>query len=184
MRVTTMTAAIMTAALAGCAPNPPENPMDAPSYEAATVALDSSEVARARVRLTQLDTGVRLAVDAFGLSAGVHGVHVHAVGLCQAPRFESAGPHWNPSDRQHGADNPAGQHMGDLPNIEIGEDGTGRLEVLIPGARLIGGDMPLIDADGVAVVIHASADDYRTDPSGNSGGRIACGVVVAGEPDD
>lgn len=180
MRVSMMMAAVAAPlAMASCAPGPPENPMDTPSYEARAIAVDSTDVEHARVSLSQLDTGIRLEVDGFGLSPGVHGVHLHTVGRCDPPSFDSAGPHWNPSDRQHGTENPAGQHMGDLPNMTVANDGTGRLEALIPGGRLVGGATPLLDADGAALVIHASADDYRTDPSGNSGGRIACGVVTA-----
>ena len=114
-----------------------------------------------------------LHVQAQGLPPGTHGIHIHAVGRCEAPDFQSAGPHWNPTSRQHGRDNPQGAHHGDLPNITIGADGRGMLHADVAGASWA----ELLDADGAAVVIHATADDYRTDPSGNSGGRIACGVI-------
>lgn len=115
-------------------------------------------------------------IEAQGLPAGPHGVHIHTAGLCEGPAFESAGPHWNPTTRQHGRDNPAGAHLGDLPNLEIGADGTGTVEFSVAGGALSSGTNALLDTDGSAMVIHADADDYRTDPSGNSGGRIACGV--------
>jgi Cu-Zn family superoxide dismutase len=79
--------------------------------------------------------------------------------------------------KQHGHDNPAGQHMGDMPNMIVAADGTGKLEAVIAGAMMREGSMPLLDADGAAVVIHAAADDYKSDPAGNAGGRIACGII-------
>jgi len=118
---------------------------------------------------------VRIAVN--GLRPGRYGVHLHEVGRCQGPDFESAGPHWNPTTRQHGRLNPAGHHRGDLPNLEVGSDGTGRLVFTIEGPSIWDGPGRFLDADGTAVVVHAAPDDERTDPSGNSGDRIACGVL-------
>ena len=108
------------------------------------------------------------------LAPGRYGAHLHAVGRCEGPDFTSAGPHWNPAGRQHGTLNSQGHHLGDLPNLEIGADGTGHLEFSIAGTGRWGN---LFDADGASIVIHAAPDDYRTDPSGNSGARIACGVL-------
>lgn len=116
-------------------------------------------------------------VQAAGLPPGQYGVHIHTVGRCDAPAFESAGPHWNPADRQHGRLNPQGPHLGDLDNLEVSAEGHGRLEFAIPAAVLRGTQAAIIDADGAALMIHAAPDDYRTDPSGNSGARIACGVL-------
>jgi Cu-Zn family superoxide dismutase len=131
----------------------------------------------ARATTSQVGDSIRVRVEAMGMSAGAYGAHVHAVGRCDAPDFTSAGPHWNPAGRQHGKNNPQGMHHGDLPNLTVGTDGRGSFEVTIPGARIAGGSHPLLDADGAAVVIHAGPDDYRTDPSGNSGARIACGIL-------
>lgn len=131
-------------------------------------------VARAGAR--EVDYGLRLRIDAFGVSPGVHGVHIHAVGRCDPPGFESAGPHWNPTGREHGRANPQGAHLGDLPNLTVGSDGRGQLDFTVPGAELRGARGAL-DGDGAALVIHATADDERTDPSGNSGARIACGAL-------
>lgn len=117
-------------------------------------------------------------VIATGLPPGVHGVHVHASGKCEGPKFESAGPHWNPTGKMHGRDNPMGAHNGDLPNLEIAPDGAGRLSFMVPAGTLTGAN-GLLDVDGAAIVVHAKADDYKTDPSGNSGDRIACGVFKA-----
>jgi len=122
------------------------------------------------------DGGLRIHVDAAGLAPGVYGVHIHSVGRCDPPGFESAGPHWNPAAREHGARNPRGPHLGDLPNLSIGADGRGRLIFTIPGVGEAIGPHAMMDGDGAAIIIHAQADDYRTDPSGNSGARLACGV--------
>lgn len=129
--------------------------------------------------LIQHPDGIHVEVAAERLSAGVHAVHIHEVGTCTGPDFASAGGHWNPADKQHGHENPAGAHMGDLPNMTVGANGKGVINAVIKGAMIKGGTDPLLDADGAAVVIHASADDYRTDPTGNAGGRLACGVIQA-----
>ncbi len=122
--------------------------------------------------------GVRVRVEAAGLVQGTYAVHLHQTGRCDPPAFESAGPHWNPTRRQHGRLNPLGPHLGDLPSLTVGADGAGIVEFTIPGASLRRGDHELADADGAALVVHAGPDDYRTDPSGNSGARLACGVVA------
>ena len=134
-------------------------------------------VARAMVWPSR--TGIEVRVQAAGLPAGHYGVHLHEVGRCEGPAFASAGAHWNPSGRQHGRLNPAGHHLGDLDNLDVDEFGAGRLEFSISGAAISGAG-GLLDADGAALVIHAGPDDYRTDPSGNSGARIACGVLPRG----
>ena len=132
---------------------------------------------KARVTASQLGDTIRIRIDAMGMARGSYAAHVHSVGLCSPPDFTSAGPHWNPTGSQHGKNNPAGMHKGDLPNLTVGTDGRGTLDYAIPAAMLTGGPNPLLDADGAAVVIHAQADDYRTDPAGNAGARIACGVL-------
>jgi Cu-Zn family superoxide dismutase len=120
-----------------------------------------------------------LRVTVSGLPVGAHGVHIHTTGKCDAPAFTTAGGHLNPAGHQHGKDNPAGSHLGDLPNITVGEHGNGELALpLSADAGTLRAQ--LFDADGAAIVVHAKADDYRTDPSGNSGDRIACGVLKTG----
>jgi superoxide dismutase, Cu-Zn family len=117
--------------------------------------------------------GLTFRINANGLPHGNHGVHVHSVGRCDPPDFASAGPHWNPAGKQHGLNNPAGPHAGDLPNVEVAANGVLSQTATLPAASMA----TLLDADGAALVIHANADDYVTDPSGNSGARIACAVI-------
>jgi Cu-Zn family superoxide dismutase len=122
--------------------------------------------------------GVTVTIDASGLPQGMHGLHLHEKGLCEGPKFESAGAHWNPAGKKHGRDNPQGAHLGDLANLEIGADGKGTAKFLIAGATMEGAN-GIADADGTSLVVHAKADDYKTDPSGDSGDRIACTVLDA-----
>ncbi len=110
-----------------------------------------------------------------GLPPGTHGVHFHETGICEAP-FASAGGHWNPAGKQHGTLNPNGPHAGDLGNIEVATDGTVVLQ-LTSVSNVLRGDGGLIDADGAALIVHATADDNMTDPAGNAGPRIACGRI-------
>jgi Cu-Zn family superoxide dismutase len=115
------------------------------------------------------------------LATGQHGIHLHTVGSCEvAGNFSSAGAHFNPSGHQHGLANPAGPHAGDLPNLEIGQFQNGAYRATTTRVTLGNGGPTLLDADGSAVVVHAAADDQKTDPAGNSGARIACGVIRAG----
>ncbi|MES2524696.1 MAG: superoxide dismutase family protein [Gemmatimonadota bacterium] len=121
-------------------------------------------------------TGISLSGTLRGMPPGEHGIHVHTVGRCDAPAFETAGGHWNPTTKQHGTQNPQGPHHGDMMNITVGADSTATVQLTTQGGTLSGADA-LMDADGASVVVHATADDYRTDPSGNSGARVACGVI-------
>jgi Cu-Zn family superoxide dismutase len=159
-------------AAGGCA----TSPQDSPAAGASADLRDAAGTIVGHASATSEAGGVRLRVSASGMTPGLHGIHVHAVGRCDPPGFASAGPHWNPESRQHGRQNPLGMHKGDLPNLAVGADGRGRLDALIAGAALTGAGA-LLDADGAAVVVHAMPDDERTDPSGNSGARIACGVL-------
>jgi Cu-Zn family superoxide dismutase len=123
--------------------------------------------------------GLTLTVTASGMPAGTHGIHLHEKGLCDGPKFESAGKHWNPASKQHGRDNPQGAHLGDLANLTVGGDGTATASFTVAGAAMASGANMLADADGTSLVVHAKPDDYKTDPSGNSGDRIACAVLAA-----
>ncbi len=125
------------------------------------------------------DGRLRLTGALTGIPAGTHGIHLHAVGRCEGPGFESAGGHFNPAGRAHGLENAAGPHAGDAPNISADASSRTAVHLLLAGASLDPGSAGYInDGDGVAIVVHAAADDQRTDPSGNSGARIACGVVA------
>ena len=128
-----------------------------------------------RATATEVAGGIRYTLDVKGLPAGMHGAHIHTTGRCDGPDFTTAGGHWNPTTMKHGSMNPQGPHDGDLPNLTIGSDGRGTLGVTVPGATMAG----LLDADGAAIVVHAGPDDLMSDPAGNSGGRIACGVFTA-----
>ncbi len=128
--------------------------------------------------LAQEEAGVRIGVVVKNLSPGLHGIHLHAAGTCEPPDFSSAGPHFNPLGKKHGLDNPQGPHAGDLPNLAVGPDGTGILDIITERVTLKAGPLSLFDADGSALVIHAGPDDQQSDPAGNSGGRIACGIIL------
>lgn len=129
-------------------------------------------------RLEEVAEGVRVSLRITGLSEGEHGLHFHEAGRCDPSGFESAGAHFSPHERQHGFLNPQGPHAGDLPNIRAGADGVADTSFVATTVRLSASAAEgLLRSGGTALVVHAGPDDYRTDPSGNSGDRIACGVV-------
>ena len=128
--------------------------------------------------LKQEEKGVNVAVDVSGLSKGTHGFHIHEKGVCEPPDFESAGGHFNPTDMKHGFDNPDGPHAGDLPNLEVGEDGQVQESFVNEMVTLKKGETnSLLRDGGTSLVIHADPDDNISQPSGDSGARIACGVI-------
>lgn len=130
------------------------------------------------VELNEENDSVRVKVNANGLPEGTHGFHFHEFGKCEAPDFESAGSHFNPTGADHGLDHESGPHAGDLPNLEVGADGTVDEEFFAEHVTLTSGqDHSLLREGGTALVIHAKADDGKTQPSGDSGDRIACGIV-------
>ena len=147
---------------------------------AATQATATLQTAQGEAAGTATATsaagGVSIALNVTGMPVGEHGVHVHTTGRCDPPAFTTAGPHWNPTEAKHGLENPQGQHAGDMPNLTVAADGTGTLSYTLKNADFAG----LLDADGAAFIVHAKADDQTTDPSGDSGDRIACGVFAAG----
>ena len=131
-----------------------------------------------RVDLRDTPTGVLLHVDLDGVPAGVHAFHIHTTGKCDAPAFTTAGGHFNPGGMHHGLLVQGGPHAGDLPNVTVPESGKLTFDVLATNVTVAPGPRTLFDADGSAIVIHGMADDYTTDPAGNAGPRIACGVVT------
>jgi Cu-Zn family superoxide dismutase len=122
---------------------------------------------------------VHVEISSLTLAAGTHGIHFHDVGKCDGPGFTSAGGHYNPMGMEHGLQNPKGPHAGDNPNIVIPAGGVGNVSFSTDRVSLTPGTRTLLDADGTSLVVHASADDQVSSPSGNSGARIACGVVRA-----
>lgn len=158
---------------AACAPMDPQGGAPIPLVNASGQSIGS-------VRAWQTAGGVTFRIDAAGLPHGVHGLHIHSVGRCDPPDFASAGPHWNPTGKKHGMSNPEGLHAGDLHNVTVAANGVLGETVTVTGASLTAPyDAPgaLLDRDGASLVLHAAADDNVTDPSGNSGARIACAVL-------
>ena len=163
--------------LAGCTTNGTSTETPPAAGRVATATLSTAagkDIGKVTIR--EVEGGLTVSVDVRDLPPGMHGAHLHTVGKCEGPDFASAGGHWNPTNMKHGSMNPQGPHEGDMPNLMIGADGRGELTTRLAGATFDS----LMDADGAAMVIHAAADDLKTDPSGNSGARVACGVLAAG----
>ncbi|HEX6971362.1 MAG TPA: superoxide dismutase family protein [Limnochordia bacterium] len=152
-------------------------PLARPDAGAEAILIDTAGRVIGRADFYPLQRGVLIRVQASGLPAGPHGIHIHEVGRCEPPDFSSAGAHYNPFWRQHGLANPRGPHAGDLPNLVAAPTGGAFFEAVNLRLTLGRGEGTLLDADGSALVIHAQGDDHLTDPSGNSGARIACGVI-------
>lgn len=149
-----------------------------PSGKAVLKNAEGKEVGTAT--FTPAAGGVEVQVRVAHLPPGTHGIHIHAVAKCEPPEFKSAGGHFNPAGKKHGLHNPEGAHAGDMPNLTVGRSGEAKATITAKGATLGEGDGSLFGPDGTALVIHADPDDEKTDPAGNSGARIACGVIEKG----
>jgi Cu-Zn family superoxide dismutase len=150
----------------------------APAATATATINDAMGKSIGTATLRETNSGVLIKVDLTGAPGGTHALHVHTTGKCDAPMFMTAGGHFAPGMTKHGLLAAGGPHAGDLPNIYVPADGRLSIELLEPNVTLAAGARSLLDADGSAIVLHAMADDYMTDPAGNAGGRIACGVVT------
>jgi Cu-Zn family superoxide dismutase len=150
----------------------------AQSPETAKAELkDASGKSVGIVNLMETPHGVLMHVKLTGVPAGTHAFHVHTTGKCEAP-FTTAGGHFNPDSKQHGALNEMGMHAGDMPDVEVPADGNLTFDVLNPGVTLKPGANSLFKDGGTALMLHGGADDYKSDPAGNAGPRIACGVIT------
>jgi Cu-Zn family superoxide dismutase len=145
------------------------------SAHADIVSAQGQKIGTARIVAAR--KGIKIEIHVSQLPPGVHGIHIHNVGKCEGPDFTGAGPHLNPYAKKHGKDNPEGPHAGDLLNLEVKADGTAKATLLDTMATLGDGSNSVFHDGGTAIVIHAQQDDYKTDPAGNSGPRIACGVI-------
>ena len=163
---------VLLSLVVGCSPV-------APGSRAAAELKDKDGKLVGRADFHEVADGVLVRLDVKGLTPGLHAVHVHTVGKCEAPGFASAGGHFNPGGKKHGLKSPDGAHAGDLPNMLVAKDGSGRFEALTDAITLKAGSNSVFDADGSALVIHVGVDDYVTDPTGNAGDRAACGLIVA-----
>lgn len=144
-----------------------------------TVDLNNSDGEKVgTVDLEQQFEGVLISIKASNLSPGEHGFHIHEKGVCEAPDFKSAGGHFNPKDASHGTEHGDESHAGDLPNLNVGEDGIVQKDILAEKVTLKSGEKnSLIGSDGTAFIIHKEADDKESQPSGDAGKRVACGVI-------
>ena len=142
-----------------------------------TDLINAQGVKVGTVKVTQTRKGVEIVIDASKLPPGAHGFHFHAAGKCDPPDFKTAEGHFNPEGKKHGLKNPDGPHAGDMQNVTVGPDGTLKMKVLDPRVTLGEGKDSLTQPNGTAIVIHEKLDDDMTDPAGNSGNRIVCGVI-------
>ncbi|SDM92756.1 superoxide dismutase, Cu-Zn family [Paenibacillus sp. yr247] len=175
-----MTVSLGLLALTGC-----QNVKSAATTEAASppselkvslIGMSGQSIGTAK--LTSVQEGVQIELQVSGLTPGLHGLHFHEKAICEAPSFESAGAHFNPMKKEHGFLNPKGAHAGDLPNLVVDEQGNGKFNAITKAVVMLPNKSnSLLKQGGTSLVIHEKEDDLKTDPTGNSGKRIACGAV-------
>ena len=124
------------------------------------------------------DGGISIDLDVKGLTPGEHAIHIHSVAKCEGPGFTTAGPHFNPAAKKHGLQSPDGPHAGDMMNFTVGANGAAKVTVTNKAVTMADGENSIFANGGTALMIHAAADDMKTDPGGAAGDRIACGVIV------
>lgn len=169
----------ITAGLLVCVAAFAQGRIDSESHPMAGATLaDSQGRAVGQASLRQAPHGVLFTLELKNATPGIHALHMHDVGRCDPPTFESAGAHFNPARREHGFLNPSGAHAGDLPNIAVPNSTDQTLEFFLTGVTIEPGPQSLMDTNGTAIVIHAGRDDHSSDPAGESGDRLACGVVA------
>ncbi|HEY6174405.1 MAG TPA: superoxide dismutase family protein [Kofleriaceae bacterium] len=181
MTKTLLLSALFVSAVTGSAlAEDAKKPVDKkpPAAKPVTVKLsDGSGKSIGTAKLTPDPGGVKITLAVKGLAAGDHAIHIHETAKCEGPDFKSAGGHFNPEHKKHGADNPDGAHAGDMPNFTVDAKGASTASVVAPGITMDDGPHSVFSGGGTALVIHEKADDLKTDPAGAAGNRIACGLI-------
>ena len=151
----------------------------APTAHADIMNAEGKKIGTAKFEMTNFDLGVKVSIKVDHLSSGPHAVHIHNVGKCEGPAFTTAGGHFNPTNAHHGVNNPQDPHphVGDMANLNADFMGKAEANFTLPTATLGSGPNSLFHDGGTSIVVHAKPDDFMSDPSGNSGDRIACGVI-------